>query len=154
MIGGGYYVVSGQLSITAVLASIPYGLGVASILIGKHIDQREFDLAAGERTLPVRLGEARSRRLNQAAVATMYIVVLVLVATGQLTPFALLVLLAAPRALRALTTMERPHPTTAPAGYVGWPLWYHRACLVHNRLFGWAYLAGLALGAALPHARF
>jgi 1,4-dihydroxy-2-naphthoate octaprenyltransferase len=49
--------------------------------------------------------------------------------------------------------MIRPRPDTPPAGYVGWPLWYHRVCLQHNRLFGWAYILGLAAGAAWPGAR-
>jgi 1,4-dihydroxy-2-naphthoate octaprenyltransferase len=30
---------------------------------------------------------------------------------------------------------------------VGWPLWYHRVSLAHNRVFGWTYISGLALGA-------
>jgi 1,4-dihydroxy-2-naphthoate octaprenyltransferase len=34
-----------------------------------------------------------------------------------------------------------------PDGYTGWPLWYHRACLEHDRMFGWAYIGGLAAGA-------
>ena len=42
-------------------------------------------------------------------------------------------------------------PAEPPAGYVGWPLWYHRVCLVHNRAFGWLFIAGLALGAVWPH---
>jgi 1,4-dihydroxy-2-naphthoate octaprenyltransferase len=36
---------------------------------------------------------------------------------------------------------------------VGWPLWYHRVCLVHNRAFGWLYVLGLAVGALLPSVR-
>jgi 1,4-dihydroxy-2-naphthoate octaprenyltransferase len=47
--------------------------------------------------------------------------------------------------------MSRPAPTEPPAGYVGWPLWYHRVCLVHNRAFGWLYILGLAVGAIFPH---
>ena len=70
-----------------------------------------------------------------------------------LTPFALLVLFAAPRALRAVRVMSAPAPAEPPAGYVGWPLWYHRVCLVHNRAFGWLYILGLALGAFLPGVR-
>jgi 1,4-dihydroxy-2-naphthoate octaprenyltransferase len=46
--------------------------------------------------------------------------------------------------------MRRPRPAAPPEGYVGWPLWYHRTCLVHNRLFGWIYILGLAAGAAWP----
>ena len=47
--------------------------------------------------------------------------------------------------------MSRPAPAEPPAGYVGWPLWYHRVCLVHNRAFGWLYIPGWRVGAVFPH---
>jgi 1,4-dihydroxy-2-naphthoate octaprenyltransferase len=147
MVGGGYFAITGRLSLTAFLVSIPYGLGVMSILIGKHIDQAEFDRSHGQRTLPVALGEARARTLNRAVVVAMYVMVAALMAMGRITPFTALVAVALPRAGYALSVMARPRPLTPPSGYVGWPLWYHRVSLVHNRLFGWAYIAGLAMGA-------
>ena len=150
MIAGGYYVITGRPSAAAHLASVPYGLGVMSILVGKHIDQRIFDEGKHQRTLPVLLGERRARALNRAAVVAMYVVVAAGIAIGALTPFALVVALALPRARRAVSVMARAAPAEPPAGYVGWPLWYHRVCLVHNRAFGWLYLLGLAAGAALP----
>lgn len=153
MIAGGYFVLSGSYSPAALLASVPYGLGVMSILVGKHIDQRVFDEGKHQRTLPVLLGERRARALNRASVIGMYVFVAIVVAAGAVTPFALLVLFAAPRALRAVRVMSAPAPAEAPAGYVGWPLWYHRVCLVHNRAFGWLYVLGLAAGALLPAAR-
>jgi 1,4-dihydroxy-2-naphthoate octaprenyltransferase len=153
MIAGGYYVITGHWSGAALAASIPPGLGVMSILVGKHIDQRVFDTDHHQRTLPVLLGERTARLLNQVSVAGMYVATVIAVAVGALTPFTLLILLAAPRAVRALQVMSRPAPDSPPAGYVGWPLWYHRVCLVHNRAFGWVYIAGLAIGAVYPHVR-
>ena len=132
---------------------MPYGLGVASILIGKHIDQRGFDSSQDQRTLPVLLGESGARGLNVTVVALMYVTAAVAVAVGALTPFVAVVLVAGPRALRALRVMSRPAPAAPPAGYVGWPLWYHRVCLVHNRAFGWLYILGLAAGAVWPGSR-
>jgi 1,4-dihydroxy-2-naphthoate octaprenyltransferase len=152
MIGGGYFVITGQWSGAAFAASIPPGLGVMSILVGKHIDQRGFDIGQHQRTLPVLLGERIARGFNELSVAAMYLVTLVAVLLGALSPFTLIIVIALPRALRALRIMARPAPAAAPAGYVGWPLWYHRVCLVHNRAFGWLYIAGLALGAIFPHA--
>jgi 1,4-dihydroxy-2-naphthoate polyprenyltransferase len=151
MIGGGYYVITGRLSAAVFLASVPTGLGVASILVGKHIDQREFDTAQDQRTLPVLLGERRARHLNQGCVAGMYLVTIGATAVGALTPFALVVFAAAPRALRALRVMAAPAPAGPPANYVGWPLWYHRVCLIHNRAFGWLFILGVAGGAIFPH---
>jgi len=153
MIAGGYYVITGVASRDALLASIPYGLGVMSILVGKHIDQRRFDEGQHQRTLPVLLGERRARLLNRGAVIAMYLIIVAGILAGAITPFALVVLLAAPRALRAVRVMSEPAPAEAPAGYVGWPLWYHRVCLVHNRAFGWLYVLGLAVGALLPGVR-
>lgn len=151
MIGGGYYVITGQWSGAAFAAAVPPGLGVMSILVGKHIDQRQFDTAHHQRTLPVLLGERIARGANGLSLAAMYVVTLVAVLLGALSPFTLVIALALPRGIRALRVMARPAPAEAPAGYVGWPLWYHRVCLVHNRAFGWLYILGLAVGAVFPH---
>lgn len=148
MVGGGFAMITGQLSINATLASLPYGLGVMTILVGKHIDQIKFDDRRNILTLPVLLEERIARALNIAAIVAIYAIVVVLVALGRLTPFALSVIFAAPRALRAVKLMSQPRPMTPPNGYVGWPLWYHRACLEHNRVLGWAYIGGLAAGPA------
>ena len=150
MIGGGYAVITGHVSIDVLFASLPYGLGCMSILVGKHIDQRDFDIAKGIHTLPVLIGEPAACKLNLLLVVLMYLIVAVLVVLGRLTPFALLILVALPRAWHAMSTFLRPRPTEAPAGYIGWPLWYHRVSLMHNRQFGWLYILGLALGAIWP----
>jgi 1,4-dihydroxy-2-naphthoate polyprenyltransferase len=154
MVGGGYAMITGHVSVDAFWASIPYGLGVMSILVGKHIDQINFDSSKNIRTLPVLLGEKPSRFVNIAIVVLMYVVLAALIAFGRLTLFAALAVIALPRGVQAIRLMACPRPSAAPAGYVGWPLWYHRACLGHNRLFGWSYILGLALGAVWPAVRF
>jgi 1,4-dihydroxy-2-naphthoate octaprenyltransferase len=153
MVGGGYAMIAGEVSATAFLAAVPYGLGVMSILVGKHVDQMDFDAGRGTRTLPVLIGGRAARGLNIAAIILMYALVALLILLGEITPFASLVALALPRAARAVRILGRPRPGAAPQGYVGWPLWYHRSCLEHNRLFGWVYILGLALGAAWSAAR-
>ena len=154
MIGGGYAVITGHVSTNVLFASLPYGLGSMSILVGKHIDQRDFDIAKGIHTLPVLIGESASRKLNLALIVLMYGVIAALVVLGRLTPFALLVLVAFPRAWHAITTLGHPRPAEPPEDYIGWPLWYHRVCLIHNRQFGWLYIFGLALGAVWPTLGF
>lgn len=153
MVGGGYAMITGQLSANAMFASLPYGLGVMTILMGKHIDQMDFDSRRNIRTLPVLIGESAARLLNLVAIFAIYSIVAVLIALGRLTPFAAAIVFALPPAARAVKVMSRPRPAAPPSGYVGWPLWYHRACLEHNRALGWAYIGGLAAGAiwrALP----
>src|SRR3972149_9601688 len=71
MIGGGYFVITGHVSTNAFLVSLPYGLGVMSILVGKPIDQAGFDRDHGQRTLPVVLGERRARALHRAVILAM-----------------------------------------------------------------------------------
>ena len=59
MIGGGYYVITGQWSWNVVLASLPYALGPTTVIFGKHIDKHDPDKAKGIHTLPVIIGEKR-----------------------------------------------------------------------------------------------
>lgn len=153
MVGGGYAMIAGRVSSDAFLVSIPYGLGVMSILAGKHTDQVDFDSGKGIRTLPVLLGERAARVLNIAILVSIYAVAAVLIVLGRLTPFAAAIAVALPRAFRAVSVMSRPRPAAPPEGYVGWPLWYHRVCLEHNRLFGWLYIVGVAAGAVWPTVR-
>jgi len=147
MVGGGYAVLAGEVSSAALFTSIPYGLGVMSILTGKQIDQMKFDAGKGHRTLPVLLGERTARALKGATIVLMYALTATLVAFGYVTPFVAVVALALPRGARALAVLSRTLPAAPPEGYVGWPLWYHRVCLQHNRQFGWLYILGLAAGA-------
>jgi 1,4-dihydroxy-2-naphthoate octaprenyltransferase len=147
MIGGGFAMITGQLSTDVLFASVPYGLGVMTILNGKHIDQINFDSGRHIRTLPVLIGESAARVLNIIALIAIYAVAAILIAAGRLTIFAALIVIALPQAVRAIQVMSRERPAVPPAGYVGWPLWYHRACLEHNRVFGWTYIAGLAAAA-------
>ena len=147
MVGGGYAMITGEVSAIAMLASLPYGLGVMTILTGKHIDQMKFDAEPRHphssrhdwRTGRARPEHCRARRHVRARRLADCL--------GTATPFAGAVVLALPRAAHAIEVLSRPRPAAPPAGYVGWPLWYHRACLEHNRIFGWAYIGGLAAGA-------
>ena len=61
MIGGPYYVMSQQWDWNVVWASLPYVLGVTTVIFGKHIDKRDIDKAKKIYTLPVVLGEKLSR---------------------------------------------------------------------------------------------
>ncbi len=145
MVGGGFAMITGRFSADAMLAGLPYGLTVMTILMGKHIDQMDFDAGHRIHTLPVLIGARAARLLNLAALVAIYAIIAILIALGHLTPFAAVVVLALPRAIRAARIMSQPRPASPPPGYVGWPLWYHRACLEHSRVFGWAYIGGLAL---------
>lgn len=143
MVSGGYFAITGRFSFAALVASIPYGLGVMTVLLGKHIDQAEFDHTHAIMTLPVLLGDLPSRMLNIGLIIAMYVTVLSAVGLSVLPWETLLVLINVPRCWQAIKTLASKRPAVAPTGYVGWPLWYHRFGLRHNRRFGWLYILGL-----------
>jgi 1,4-dihydroxy-2-naphthoate octaprenyltransferase len=133
-----------------VLAGIPYGLGVASINIGKHIDKHEDDKARGVGTFPVRAGEAFARRVDQAAVLLIYVVIAYLVFVPRyFTPVMLIVFLAFRHALSAVKLLNRPRPAAPPAGYPAWPTWFSAITFFHNRQFGGWLILGLLVDTLL-----
>ena len=101
MVGGGFYVVSGQWSWLVAVVSIAYALGPTSVLFGKHLDKRAADAAKGVRTLPVILGEARARSWVKAMTLAQYCIPSVLVFSGQL-PWPILLIALAFRSAYAL----------------------------------------------------
>lgn len=145
-VGGGYFCLTGELSAAAFLVSIPYGLGVSTVLVAKHLDQIDFDRSRNQRTLPVVIGDRAGRMLLQGELVAMYLCVVALVVAGLVTPFALAVFLSFPAAARDFKVLAAPRPASAPEGFVGWPLWFHRHNLVHNKRFGWTFILGLLLG--------
>ncbi len=156
MIGGVYLVLAlihgGSLGNiwNVVLAGIPYGLGVVSINIGKHIDKREDDKQRGVGTFPVRVGEAIARRVDQAAVLLIYVVIAYLVFVPRyFTPVMLIVFLAFKYAVSALKLLNQPRPASPPAGYPGWPTWFSAVTFLHNRQFGGWLILGLILDTLL-----
>jgi len=133
-----------------VLAGIPYGLGVASINVGKHIDKREDDKARGVGTFPVRVGEAFARRVDQVAVLLIYLVIAYLVFVPRyFTPVMLIVFLAFPSAISTIKLLNKPRPVVPPEGYPAWPTWFSAMAFVHNRQFGGWLILGLILDTLL-----
>jgi 1,4-dihydroxy-2-naphthoate octaprenyltransferase len=149
MIGGTYFVTTGEIAPWVWLASIPYALSVTTVLIGKHVDKYEQDRAKGIHTLPVLLGKETSLRLNQALMVAFYPVVALLVLRGHLGWGVLLVAFALPRLVQVLKVYRQPKPATAPAGFLIWPLWYVAIAFYHNRLAGGLFLLGLVVNAVL-----
>ncbi len=75
MTGGTAFVASGELTIEILLNTLPYGLIVASVLVGKHIDKIEADNLVGVRSIPVLLGEKRALVLNKALFVLFYVLI-------------------------------------------------------------------------------
>lgn len=151
MIGGGYYVVTGEWSWPVVLAGLPYALGATSVIFGKHIDKIKGDKAKGIHTLPVILGERPSRYLNIGLMILQYILTVTLIIAGYFTPVMLVVLLALRRFALVLRVYRQPKPSEPPAEYPeeGWPLWFVAFAFLHNRTFGLLFILGLLVDAIL-----
>ena len=148
MIGGTYYVMAEELPGWVLLASVPYGLGVTTVLFGKHLDKLDFDASKGIRTMPIVLGESVARHVTIALSVLMYISTVALAIWEGMWA---LVLVAGALPLLALVMRfyRRPKPERPPAGYRGWPLWFVGVAFIHNRRFGMLFVAGLGLQLAI-----
>jgi 1,4-dihydroxy-2-naphthoate octaprenyltransferase len=145
MIGGTYYVTAGAIPGWVWVASLPYAIGVTTVLIGKHVDKYEQDSARGIHTLPVLLGKQTSLRLNQALMIAFYPIVVGLVAFGYLGAGVLLSLAALPRLVRVLKAYSEPKPAAPPPNFRIWPLWYVALAFYHNKLAGGLFVVGLVV---------
>ena len=151
MVGGGYYVITGEWSTNVAIASIAYALGPTAVLFGKHIDKLEEDSAKGIRTLPVLLGETASRWTVIGMLVAQLGVVVWLVATGYFTPAMLLALAAAPSLRRVFQVYSQPRPHEPPPELPDgvWPLYLVATSFWYNRRFGGFFLLGLLLDVAV-----
>jgi 1,4-dihydroxy-2-naphthoate octaprenyltransferase len=151
MVGGGYYVITGQWDWNVVLASLPYALGPTTVIFGKHIDKYKEDKAKGVNTLPVILGERAARYVALAMFALQYLLVIYLVVTGFFTPVMLVVLFALTTIPRVWAMYTKPRPETKPDGYPVeiWPTYFSAISFFHNRRFGLLFMAGLLVDALL-----
>jgi 1,4-dihydroxy-2-naphthoate polyprenyltransferase len=147
MVGGGYYSITGEISWSVVVASLPVALAATTVLFGKHIDKLDADAAKGIRTMPVLLGEAKARRATIAMFTLEYLLVVALVLSGYFSWLLLTVFAAAPWYVRALRVYRQPRPAGAPPEYPPnvWPLWFSAFAFQHTRRFGGLFLLGLAL---------
>jgi 1,4-dihydroxy-2-naphthoate octaprenyltransferase len=145
MVGGGYYVITGDISAGVVLASLPVALAATTVLFGKHTDKLEADAAKGIRTMPVLLGERHARRVTIGMLTLQYLLVIALVLRGDLSWLLLVVFAAMPWYVRALRAYRHPRPQTPPPEYPPniWPLWYAAFAFAHTRRFGGLFLLGL-----------
>ena len=150
MIGGVFYVLTGVWDWMVLLASLPVGLNVVTINLGKHTDKLKEDLAKGVRTLPVLVGETPARVITMSAIVLSYALVTYLVFVPRfLTPLMLLVALAYKPARAALQRLSRLRPEGPPPGYPIWPRWFSTVCFVHNRAFSNYFVLGLLADTAL-----
>jgi 1,4-dihydroxy-2-naphthoate polyprenyltransferase len=155
MIGGGYYVITGNWDWNVVIASLPYALGVTGVIFGKHIDKFAVDKVKKIRTLPVLLGERNSRFAVVAMFILQYLTVVYLIIAKFFTPVPLVVVLAIPTLLQILPMFKKPKPDEKPVDYPDvWPNYFVAAAFQHNRRFGSLFLLGLIIDVLLQRFIF
>ena len=159
MIGGGYYVLTHTWSWNVVWASLPYVLGVTTVIFGKHIDKILVDRTKKIFTLPVLIGEKAARYAVVIMMFLPYVVVLVLIGLRYFTPLMLMTFFAVPTILKLYPSFLKPKPEQKPAdfpdGQGGWPLFFAPQAFLNTRAFGTWFMLGLILDVivrvAWPH---
>ena len=146
MVGGGYYVITGEWSNDVAIASLAYALGPTAVLFGKHIDKLDADRGKKIRTMPVILGERASRYTVLGMLVAQLGVVGYLIAVRYFTPAMLVTFLAAPSLRRVYETYKYPRPLEPPPQLPKgvWPLYFVAVTFWYNRRFGMFFLLGLA----------
>jgi 1,4-dihydroxy-2-naphthoate octaprenyltransferase len=126
------------------LAGVPFGLSVASINVGKHIDKMADDKRKGVGTMPVKIGEKAARYVNMTALALTYLTIVYLVFIPHyFTPVMLIVFFAGKRALLTLGVLTKPRPSEPPKDWPAWPTWFSGFAFYHNRMFGGLLILGI-----------
>src|SRR5512134_1713150 len=149
MIGGGYYVLTQEWNWFVVIASLPYVLGVTTVIFGKHIDKLDMDQKKGIHTLPVVIGEKASRYAVLAMMIAPYLLTVYLILARFFTPILLIVFLAIPTFLKYYPVFLKPKPATRPEGQPGWPLYFVGFAFYNNRTFGSLFMLGLLIDVLL-----
>lgn len=145
MIGGTAFAASGELTTEIWLNSLPYGLIVASVLVGKHIDKIESDIPVGVKSIPVLLGEKGSLILNKISFISFYLLIGGLVFFKITGWGILLTFLAFRRLVTTWDAYSKPKPESAPEGWTVWPLWYVGWAMHFNRQAGEFFILGLVI---------
>ena len=110
---GSTYVHLKRVPLLAVAAAIPIGLLACAILLVNNLRDVDSDAAANKRTLAVRIGPERSRRLFRAVIL---VTVVSVAAISVAVPGALIALAATPLAARPLRAVR---PGATPVALVG-----------------------------------
>jgi 1,4-dihydroxy-2-naphthoate octaprenyltransferase len=151
MIGGTAFAASGVLNPAVWTLTLPYGLIVASVLVGKHIDKIDADKKVKVSSLPVLIGAENAKKLNKVSFLLFYAIIIALVLFGYTGPGVLLTFLAFGRLRTTWKTYSEAKPKSPPEGYTVWPLWYVSWAMHFNRQAGEFFVIGLVLNIAAAY---
>lgn len=109
---GAYFVQTGSLSWTPVIAAIPVGLLIAAVLYINEFPDFAADKAVGKNTLVVRLGREKAWFLYAFIMAGPYLAVVFSIIAGVLPVITLLALLTLPISVRAVLHARKHHSSS------------------------------------------
>lgn len=98
---GSFFVQSGEITLDAILISIPMGTFSCALLAINNIRDRVLDEPSGKRTLAVRLGDKNSRKFFILLIVSGYLATVAL-----LNPWTLLTLATVPAALKLINDVK------------------------------------------------
>ncbi|MDW0114980.1 1,4-dihydroxy-2-naphthoate polyprenyltransferase [Sporosarcina saromensis] len=134
-----FYIQTGTVTALAILISIPSMLLVAAIMLANNIRDLEGDKIGGRKTLAILVGRPAAIKILATFFCISYLWVIGLVILGQLTPWALLVLISIPKPIKAITIF---HAHLLPLEVM--PAMKHTA--VTNTIFGLLLGIGILIG--------
>lgn len=117
-VAGTYFVLTGEISVTAIVLSIPVGLLVTAIIYIGNVPDAEADAQVGKRTTSVRLGRKAVTILGPAFYIVIYLSIVLGVILGLLPIWTLLALLTVPLAVKLLRLTSKYYndiPNYAPS---------------------------------------
>jgi 1,4-dihydroxy-2-naphthoate octaprenyltransferase len=139
MFEGAYAVQRQALSWKVFYISIPLGVLVALVLLANNIRDIAYDSRHGIKTISILLGERPSFLVYAGLILAAYLFIIVLVLTGILSPWGLLVLFSLPKAIHLLRTFKEKIPEAADA-----------ITAQLNTAFGLLLIAALILNKTVP----
>lgn len=155
MVGGTYYVVTGEWSWPVTLVGTVYALGPTQVIFGKHIDKLQADSGKHIHTLPVVIGERISKIAVLGVMIAQYACVLVLVGRGYFSVISLISFLSLGTFVKAWKVYTSPRPKEKPARKMAmmWPIWLAAFSFRHCMMFNYFFLIALGLEIVFPALR-
>ncbi|HPL62479.1 MAG TPA: prenyltransferase [Syntrophales bacterium] len=115
MIEGAYAVQHNAISMKAFYISVPFGVLVALVLFANNMRDIAYDSRHNVKTVSIMLGTEKSFILFAGLIVLAYAYVLVMIATGMMSPWGLLIFISLPKAVSLLKSFKARVPDGADA---------------------------------------